>query len=91
MIYRCIRRDENQKILLISESLLSFLLTGNGFGIYSGTERAENPGGKYDKQGCGLKAFVRLSVSAVSLFAGYIYFRSESLILLDIIKGLVYI
>jgi len=37
------------------------LVTGNGFSISLETERVENPGGKYDKQDCGLKASVRLA------------------------------
>ena len=37
------------------------LVTENGFSISLGTEWVENPGGKYDKQDCELKAFVRLA------------------------------
>jgi hypothetical protein len=37
------------------------LVTGNGFSISLATEWVENPEGKYDKQDCELKAFVRLA------------------------------
>ena len=37
------------------------LVTENGFSISLGTEWVENPGGKYDKQDCELKAFVRIA------------------------------
>jgi len=35
------------------------LVTDTGFSISLATEWVENPGGKYDKQDCGMKAFVR--------------------------------
>jgi len=37
------------------------LVTENGFSISLATEWVENPGGKYDKQDCELKASVRLA------------------------------
>ncbi len=37
------------------------LVSENGFSISPAAERVENPGGKYDRQDCGLKASVRIA------------------------------
>jgi hypothetical protein len=59
----CLKRtsEKSGKTTYFHNVVGAELVTENGFSISSATERVENPGGKYDKQDCGLKASVRLS------------------------------
>ena len=57
----CLKRtsEKSGKTTYFHNVVEAKLVTENGFSISLATEWVENPGGKYDKQDCGLKASVR--------------------------------
>jgi hypothetical protein len=59
----CLRRtsEKSGKTVYFHNVVEAKLVTENGFSISLGTEWVENHEGKYDKQDCELKAFVRLA------------------------------
>jgi hypothetical protein len=59
----CLKRtsEKSGKTVYFHSVVEAKLVTENGFSISLGTEWVENPGGKYDKQDCELKAFVRIA------------------------------
>jgi hypothetical protein len=59
----CLKRtsEKSGKTTYFHNVVEAKLVTENGFSISLATEWVENPGGRYDKQDCELKAFVRLA------------------------------
>jgi len=59
----CLKRtsEKSGKTTYFHNVVEAKLVTENGFSISLATEWVENPGGKYDKQDCELKASVRLA------------------------------
>jgi hypothetical protein len=59
----CLKRtsEKSGKTVYFHNVVEAKLVTENGFSISLGTEWVENPEGKYDKQDCELKAFVRIA------------------------------
>jgi len=57
----CLKRtsEKSGKTAYFHNAVGAEPVTENGFSISLATERVENPGGKYDKQDCGMKASVR--------------------------------